>query len=393
MPTPISESLPAQLLIDAEQPALHRHRGVQSVGRIFRRRCGRAEQRHQTIAEILIERSAVRKNDVRHRGEISIEQADDLFRRRMFGNARETANVGKQYRDRLIDAAELERLGILEHLLHYILGQKPAVVCARYFFTRQTFVRARVLNGDRRLRGDGADQLQIVRLERRKRIQPIGVDARHALCDSATSGAQIVERTPCETIESTPANCSSEAASCESNATRSFITLRVMVRPMVSLRACASVFHRGRAWRSASVSLLRDCSVPVPSASSATTRSAGVERKIMSVALAKIASRSKDRAERLAHLVKRGENVCLALQRFEHLVPAADVATFGALTNAARSHHFVGGDQQLRMAQRLVVVTHIGGAFFRRLLKAQRAGADCDAIAVLQLSARSAARR
>ena len=49
--------------------------------------------------------------------------------------------------------------------------------------------------------------------------------------------AQMVERTPCETMEWTPANSASEAASCESSATRSLMTLRVIVRPIESLRA------------------------------------------------------------------------------------------------------------------------------------------------------------
>src|SRR6478672_2424423 len=37
------------------------------------------------------------------------------------------------------------------------------------------------------------------------------------------------------------------------------------------------------------------------------------------------------------------------------------------------------------MAQRFVVVSHIGGAFLRALLKAERAGADGYAIAILEL--------
>ena len=111
--------------------------------------------------------------------------------------------------------------------------------------------------------------------------------------DSVNSGAQIVERTPCETIESTPANCSSAAASCDSSATRSFITLRVIVRPMVILRACASSFSsRALVAIANNFASSAFCSVTTPSASNATTRSAGVDRKMMSVAFLKILSRS-----------------------------------------------------------------------------------------------------
>ena len=75
----------------------------------------------------------------------------------MLGNSRETANVSKENGDGLINAAKLERLRILEHLFHHILGEEPAVVCAGHFLTGKTFVRPRVLNRDCCLRGDGAD--------------------------------------------------------------------------------------------------------------------------------------------------------------------------------------------------------------------------------------------
>ena len=94
-------------------------------------------------------------------------------------------------------------------------------------------------------------------------------------------------------FRSTPANCSSAAASCDNNATRSFITLRVMVRPMVILRACASSFSsRARVAIGNNLASSAFCSVTMLSASSAMTRSAGVERKIMSVAILKMRSRS-----------------------------------------------------------------------------------------------------
>ena len=48
-------------------------------------------------------------------------------------------------------------------------------------------------------------------------------------------------------------------------------------------------------------------------------------------------------------------------------------------------HHVVSGDQQLRVAERLVVVTYFAGAFLERLLKPERAGADRDAIPVLEI--------
>ena len=89
----------------------------------------------------------------------------DLFRRRVLGNTREAANIGKEHGDRLGHTAQLERVRIVEQLLHDVLRQEPAVVGARNFFAGEAFVRPHVLDGDCRLGGDGADQFKIVGLE------------------------------------------------------------------------------------------------------------------------------------------------------------------------------------------------------------------------------------
>ena len=90
----------------------------------------------------------------------------------------------------------------------------------------------------------------------------------------------------------------------------------------------------------------------------------------------------KDRAERLAHFVKLGKDVCLSLQRFQHSVARGAGVSLGA---QHRRHDVIGRYQQLCVAQRLVIVTHIGGAFFRCLFEAQSAGADGNAVAILEL--------
>src|SRR5215217_9261168 len=93
----------------------------------------------------------------------------------MFGNTRETTNVCEQDRDGLTHAAQFERLRIVEHLLHDVLRQEPAVVRAGHFLARKAFVSTRILNGDGGLRGYRTDQLEIVRLEGRKRIETVGI--------------------------------------------------------------------------------------------------------------------------------------------------------------------------------------------------------------------------
>src|SRR5215208_2281008 len=117
------------------------------------------------------------EDDVSHRRKISIEQTHNLFGRSVFGDTRKAANVGKQNRDRLTHTPELERVRILEHLLHYVLRQKPAVVRACNFFSRQTLVSTCIFNCNRGLCRDRTNQLEIVRLECGKRIESIGVQS------------------------------------------------------------------------------------------------------------------------------------------------------------------------------------------------------------------------
>src|ERR1051325_3917774 len=50
-----------------------------------------------------------------------------------------------------------------------------------------------------------------------------------------------------------------------------------------------------------------------------------------------------------------------------------------------RLHYVVGGNDELSMAERLIVVANVGGPFFGALLESQRAGADRYAVAILEL--------
>src|SRR5947207_13559132 len=99
----------------------------------------------------------------------------DLFHLRVLRNASEAANISKQNRNGLIDAAQLERVKIFQHLLHNVLRQESAVVSARDFFTSQALVRSSVLNSYRRLGGHCTNQLQIIGLERGEGIEPISI--------------------------------------------------------------------------------------------------------------------------------------------------------------------------------------------------------------------------
>src|ERR1044072_1109474 len=59
--TDLRKSFVVQFAIDSQHATLHRDRGVQGVGRIVRRGGRRAEERHQTVAKILIECATVCK--------------------------------------------------------------------------------------------------------------------------------------------------------------------------------------------------------------------------------------------------------------------------------------------------------------------------------------------
>src|SRR4029453_17086115 len=94
---------------------------IQSIRRIIGS-CGRSAKKcHQPITKVFIKRSTMGKNYIGHGRKVAIEQTDNLLRRRMLRNSSKSANVGKKNRDGLINATELERVWIVEHLLNYVL--------------------------------------------------------------------------------------------------------------------------------------------------------------------------------------------------------------------------------------------------------------------------------
>ena len=56
-----------QFIVDAEHAPLHGHGGVDSILRVLGRDGRGTEQGHQSVTQILVERSAVGKDDVSHR--------------------------------------------------------------------------------------------------------------------------------------------------------------------------------------------------------------------------------------------------------------------------------------------------------------------------------------
>ena len=89
------------------------------------------------------------ENDVCHCRKVSVERPTIFSGGACSESTRETADVCEQDCDRLVDATEFERLGVVEHLFDYILRKEPAVVCARNFLTREALVGPGVFHCDR----------------------------------------------------------------------------------------------------------------------------------------------------------------------------------------------------------------------------------------------------
>ena len=91
------EALFAQLFVDAKHPSLHSHCCAECVSRVLRCRRRRAEQGHQSVAQVFIERAAVREDDIGHGRKVLVQQVHDLFRRRVLGNSCEAAYVCEEH--------------------------------------------------------------------------------------------------------------------------------------------------------------------------------------------------------------------------------------------------------------------------------------------------------
>ena len=63
-------------------------------------RHGGAEQRHDCVADVLIDRAAVPCHDLIGSGEIAVNQRMQAFIRQVARQSREAAEIGEQHRDR-----------------------------------------------------------------------------------------------------------------------------------------------------------------------------------------------------------------------------------------------------------------------------------------------------
>ena len=237
----------------------------------------------------------------------------------MFRNAGEAANVCEENRNRLVDAAKLERLRILEHLFHNILGQKPAVVCTCHFLPRQALVRPCVLNRNCRLRRDRADQFEIIRLESGKGIKSIGIDSAvhsrltnerradrgtHTLRHNRIDSSKLFIR---RRVLRKQGDAISHHLSSNRSANRQLPGMIVQAL-IASAHSDGIQLHIFRILFPGALCQERHHSV----------RRSGSENNVSR--FGKDGFKIEDRAQRFTHLVKRSKDVCFSLECFENLV-------------------------------------------------------------------------
>lgn len=165
-----------QFVVQRPKPFLHRHGRLYGIQGIFLRRGRRTEDRHQAVADVFIQRSAVLEDDLRHCGEKAIKEVNDLFRVRILRKRGKAADVREKDRDLLVNAAEPERTGVFQQLFHHVFGHEAAVVRPGDLFAGKAFMCLYRFNRHGGLSGYRTDKFQVVRREGRERIEPVSID-------------------------------------------------------------------------------------------------------------------------------------------------------------------------------------------------------------------------
>ena len=152
------------------------------------------------VAHELVERALVLEDHVHHQLEVLVEHADDLLRRARLAHRGEAADVGEQQRHLGEGAALFELQLALHDLIDQVRRQQALELRARLGLLLDLAREPRVVDGDRRLAGDAAEDLQVLLDE------GVGRDHRVEVHDAeqlvvVESGTVIVERMPCMMTE------------------------------------------------------------------------------------------------------------------------------------------------------------------------------------------------
>ena len=125
---------------------------------------GRAEERHDHVADELVERALVREHEVHHPGEVLVEHPDDLFGLPALGDRRKAADVREEHGHLAARAAEpcAARVGhqLVVDVLRDVLAEQPLHLPLLAAF-------------DEVLIGDASKKSQRHREDRLRQIQPV----------------------------------------------------------------------------------------------------------------------------------------------------------------------------------------------------------------------------
>ena len=89
--------------VELVEPSLHLHRHPQAGSRVLDHalRLGVAEERQDGVADELVDRGAMLQRDLRHLGEVLVEQRGQLLRLQALGRGGEVLDVGEEDRELL----------------------------------------------------------------------------------------------------------------------------------------------------------------------------------------------------------------------------------------------------------------------------------------------------
>ena len=82
----------------------------------------RSENRHDAVPQVLIHIASVAEDDVRHRGEIPVQELDERLRVHLFRDGRKPCHVRKEHREFFLLASESDRLRIPHDFIHDLSG-------------------------------------------------------------------------------------------------------------------------------------------------------------------------------------------------------------------------------------------------------------------------------
>ena len=155
----------AHPFVESDHGALHFDRRADGFDGVEFAGVRRAEERHQPVADVFVERAAVFEDDLADHREILVEQIDDQFRRAGFGKSGEVADVGEQGGHFLPDASESDLIGRAQDLIYDLARQEAFKTRTGLRLFLEPFVIDDGVDRYAHVDRDGVEQVQVVGVE------------------------------------------------------------------------------------------------------------------------------------------------------------------------------------------------------------------------------------